>query len=605
MVPSDTSAARRRFLKLLAASPLFSVAALPPGVMDAIFGTRRTGFAPMDGIQEANVIGSVQDALNVMDFEAVAKKNILPEHWAYLATGVDDDSTMRANREGFTRYQLRMRMLADISKVDMSVQLFGTKWSTPIVMCPVASLKGFHTEGEKGAARAARSKGHLQVLSTRDLDAGRGRERRRAASPVWYQLYARDNWNETLKIVKRVETAGARSWSGPSTCWAEGNGRPTDAANPAKASRRRCARTATRGARSRWSEGLAEQAGEREGGGRTVFTWDGVKRLKDATSMKLFVKGILTREDAELAIAFGADGIFVSNHGGRAGASGRSTIESLPEVAAGVDGRIPIILDSGVRRGTDIFKALALGATAVGIGRPYVWGLGAFGQEGVETVLDILRRELQMVMRQTGVTSIDQDHSRRHWSTDSNRGRRGNLAAGRSPGNLPVRQWREGGFDVGAAGNRLPGLAVVLSGLGVQAQPAAQDSAPHFTISGTSTVRNWSCPADGVLTKITPGKASPPVPGFPSGVQSADHHGSRQGHCLRGRADGRASSRGPQGQALPGHHVSARAVHGDAVPTRPRRQGKLTIAGVTKPVSFDVKLVLVSHRVTGRRRDVD
>jgi isopentenyl diphosphate isomerase/L-lactate dehydrogenase-like FMN-dependent dehydrogenase len=144
-----------------------------------------------------------------------------------------------------------------------------------------------------------------------------------------------------------------------------------------------------------------------DAGGRTVFTWDDVKRLRDASSMKLLLKGIQTREDAELAIEHGVDGIVVSNHGGRAGSSGRSTIEALPEIAAGVHGRIPIILDSGVRRGTDIFKALALGATAVGIGRAYVYGLAAFGQEGVETVLDILRRELQMVMRQTGATTIE------------------------------------------------------------------------------------------------------------------------------------------------------------------------------------------------------
>jgi isopentenyl diphosphate isomerase/L-lactate dehydrogenase-like FMN-dependent dehydrogenase len=139
---------------------------------------------------------------------------------------------------------------------------------------------------------------------------------------------------------------------------------------------------------------------------RSVFTWDYLKRLKDTTRMKLLVKGIVTREDAELAIEHGADGIIVSNHGGRAEESGRSTIECLPEVSAGVAGRIPVILDSGVRRGTDIFKALALGATAIGIGRPYVWGLAGFGQEGVEAVLDILRRELQIVMRQAGATSV-------------------------------------------------------------------------------------------------------------------------------------------------------------------------------------------------------
>jgi isopentenyl diphosphate isomerase/L-lactate dehydrogenase-like FMN-dependent dehydrogenase len=155
-------------------------------------------------------------------------------------------------------------------------------------------------------------------------------------------------------------------------------------------------------------EGLAAGVGGEDApAGRTVFTWDDVKRLRDATSMKLLLKGIVTGEDAELAIAHGTDGIVVSNHGGRAEASLRSTIESLPDVAAGVARRIPIILDSGVRRGTDIFKALALGATAVGIGRPYVWGLSAFGQEGVEAVLDILRRELQLVMRQAGATSID------------------------------------------------------------------------------------------------------------------------------------------------------------------------------------------------------
>jgi isopentenyl diphosphate isomerase/L-lactate dehydrogenase-like FMN-dependent dehydrogenase len=390
----------------LAASPLFSCAVLPPGVLDAIFGSRGNGFASAGGVQNAAIISSVQDALNVMDFEAVARKNMLPEHWAYLATGVDDDSILQANREGFTRYQLRMRMLADFSKLDMSVQLLGTKWSTPIVMCPVASLKGFHTEGEKGAARAARSKGHLQVLSTQtstpveDVNTARG-------EPVWYQLYSRDSWSETLKIVKRVETAGC-----PVLVWTLDlfGGRNTETfrrAQPREGVKAPLCKNCHDGLSRPMFAGLTDQAGGQEGSGRTVLTWDGVKRLKDATPMKLFLKGIVTREDAELAIAFGADGIFVSNHGGRAGASGRSTIESLPEIAAGVAGRIPIILDSGVRRGTDIFKALALGATAVGIGRPYVWGLGAFGQEGVEAVLDILRRELQMVMRQTGATSVD------------------------------------------------------------------------------------------------------------------------------------------------------------------------------------------------------
>jgi len=135
-------------------------------------------------------------------------------------------------------------------------------------------------------------------------------------------------------------------------------------------------------------------------------TWDFIKRLQDSTTMKVFIKGIVTRDDAEIAVHNGVSGMFVSNHGGRAENSTRATVASLPDVVAGVRGRVPVILDGGIRRGTDIFKALALGATATGIGRPYIWGLASFGQEGVETVLALLRKETEMVMRQAGTTSV-------------------------------------------------------------------------------------------------------------------------------------------------------------------------------------------------------
>jgi isopentenyl diphosphate isomerase/L-lactate dehydrogenase-like FMN-dependent dehydrogenase len=140
--------------------------------------------------------------------------------------------------------------------------------------------------------------------------------------------------------------------------------------------------------------------------GTSFLNWDYVDRLRDSTSMKLIIKGIVTAEDAYLALDHGVDGIIVSNHGGRSEDSGRGTIESLPEVVDAIGGRIPVIVDSGFRRGTDIFKALAIGADAIAIGKPYLWGLGSFGQEGVETVLDILARELQIVMRQAGTPSI-------------------------------------------------------------------------------------------------------------------------------------------------------------------------------------------------------
>jgi isopentenyl diphosphate isomerase/L-lactate dehydrogenase-like FMN-dependent dehydrogenase len=147
-------------------------------------------------------------------------------------------------------------------------------------------------------------------------------------------------------------------------------------------------------------------------GERPPYTWDYVRRLKDASDMNLVLKGIVTAEEAELAVEHGADAIYVSNHGGRAVNSLWSTIDALPEVVAAVRGRVPVMIDSGVRRGTDVYKALALGADAVGIGRPYVWGLGGFGEDGVERVIDIIMAEFRMVMRQTLTTSIDQINSR-------------------------------------------------------------------------------------------------------------------------------------------------------------------------------------------------
>jgi isopentenyl diphosphate isomerase/L-lactate dehydrogenase-like FMN-dependent dehydrogenase len=139
-----------------------------------------------------------------------------------------------------------------------------------------------------------------------------------------------------------------------------------------------------------------------------ALTWDAVERLKNLTSMKVVLKGIETREDTELACRHGADGIIVSNHGGRAEESGRATIECLTEVVEAARGRVPVMIDGGIRRGTDVFKALALGAKAVGIGRPYLWGLSAFGQPGIERVIEILRTELNLVMRQCGTRSIEE-----------------------------------------------------------------------------------------------------------------------------------------------------------------------------------------------------
>lgn len=354
----------------------------------------------------AEPITSADQALDVMDFEAVARKVLPPAHFAYLATGVDDDATVGINHEAYSHLEIRSRRLVDVSKLDTSVKLFGTTWETPIFLCPVSSMKAFHPEGEVAAAKAARSRHHLQILSTvastsvEEVTAARG-------EPLWQQLYPTNDWNVTQAIIKRAEAAGSPVLV--FTIDIHDNSNRETIARGRRMDNRDCSACHEKGFagylhQNPMFDGLniAKATGLYD----PSFTWDFVKRLKDATKMKLILKGIVTREDAQLAVEHGADGIVVSNHGGRSEESLRSTIECLPEVVDAVKGKVPVLIDGGIRRGTDVFKALALGATAVGIGRPYAWGLAAFGQSGVEAVLAIMRRELEIVMRQAGTPSV-------------------------------------------------------------------------------------------------------------------------------------------------------------------------------------------------------
>jgi 4-hydroxymandelate oxidase len=391
---------RRRFLKFLASSPLFALSA--SGAWSALVGTAQA--AESDGPTRA-LIASANDALNVFDFELVARQKLPPAHYGYLATGVDDDATLLANRTGFSKIQIRARRLVDVSRIDTSTELFGTTWKTPIVLAPVGSQKAFHADGEMASARAAGARGHLQILSTGSTtsvenvtSAWRG--------PIWYQLYPTDTWRITQALVKRAERAGC-----PVLVLTVDLpfGRNTETEVRFRQSdTRQCASCHQPG----WA-GYLRRKPMFDGldlTGVSMFapglTWEVVRRLRDITKLKLVLKGIETREDAELAVRHGVDGIIVSNHGGRAQEGGRGTIECLPEVVDGVQGKLPVLIDGGFRRGTDIFKALALGARGICIGRPYIWGLAAFGQAGVDKVLDILTRELVLMMRHAGTTSV-------------------------------------------------------------------------------------------------------------------------------------------------------------------------------------------------------
>jgi 4-hydroxymandelate oxidase len=398
---------RREFLRFLAGSPLVALPGFVPGILADLCAAER-GRASGEPQEDAFVLKSADQALDVMEFEAAAKKALPPAHFGYLATGVDDDGTVHANHAAYGRYEIRMRRLAGAGKIDTSVHLLGTTWKTPIVICPVGSQRAFHPEGEIAVAKAARAKEHLQILSTvttsrvEDVIAARG-------APVWYQLYPTDVWEVAQGLVKRAEAAGCPVVA--VTVDLPSNSNRETLSRSRRVDTRQCSGCHEPGLlgelhHAPMFSGLDISKVTRLDAGE--ISWDFVKRLKDATKMKVFLKGIVTREDAEVAVANGVDGVIVSNHGGRTEESLRSTFESLPEVLTGCGGKIPVMLDGGIRRGTDIFKALALGATAVGIGRPYAWGLAAFGQPGVEAVLEILSRELVTVMKQAGTTSIAQ-----------------------------------------------------------------------------------------------------------------------------------------------------------------------------------------------------
>ncbi len=446
--PPDQGASRRMFFKFLAASPLAALAysavpsswlepvaaavpprtppplpcincgapVLPPVMAETpVYRAIPPQELPPQQAQEEQLTGSLiashDDAVNVWDFERVAHENNLAQHWDYLHMGVDDYETRVANREGFQRLMLRPRRLSaePATGFSTSIEILGQQFNSPLFLCPVAALQAFHTQGEVGAGRAARGRGVLQLQSHvssnsyEEIAEARG-------EPHWFQIYTNPDMNVNQRIIDRVAAAGC-----PTLVWT---------IDLLGGSNRELSRRSLVG-EGRESELCQQCHQHQEGyqrpmnrdvggpaGERPAYTWNWVNRLKEMSDMNLVVKGIVTAEEAELAIEHGADGIYVSNHGGRAVNSLWSTIDALPEVVAAVRGRVPVMIDSGVRRGGDIFKALALGADAVGIGRPYVWGLGAFGEEGVDRVIQLMMAEFRMVMRQTRTNSIDQITSR-------------------------------------------------------------------------------------------------------------------------------------------------------------------------------------------------
>ncbi|HET9982973.1 MAG TPA: alpha-hydroxy acid oxidase [Longimicrobiales bacterium] len=342
-----------------------------------------------------STIEMLEQAVSLHDLEALARTRLPAMAYEFLAAGAGDEHTVRWNREAFDRIRLRSRVLEDVSRVDTRVRLFGDELAHPILLAPAAYQRVLHPEGEVATARGASAAGAAWVVST-GTTTPIDEIRREATVPLWFQLYLQSDREFTAELVKQVEEAGFRALVLTVD---------TPVLGPRDRQRR---------ANFRLPPGIVTphlydvNSGRRTVSSleRVVPTWADVEWLRESTRLPLLLKGIMTGDDAARSIEAGCAGVLVSNHGGRNLDTLPATIDALPEVVERVAGRVPVLMDGGVRRGTDVLKALALGAAAVLIGRPYLYGLAVAGADGVRQSVELLRHELAMVMALCGRRSV-------------------------------------------------------------------------------------------------------------------------------------------------------------------------------------------------------
>ena len=338
--------------------------------------------------------------INIWDWEQAARDRVDPTIWTYFEGGSWDEITLRDNVAAFQRLRFRPRVLVDVEQVDTSMELLGDRLSMPILVGPVGYQQLLDPEGELAAARAAAAVGTVYCVSS---FCSRRHTEIAAAAPglvQWAQLYVLRDDAATLAHLDEAVEAGCRAVMLTADLPRLGRrerdlriGYATDADLPLPY---------MRGAIGYSSQNPAEQAHALS----PSVTWRDVERFATHTKLPVIVKGILTREDAVLAVEHGAVAVVVSNHGGRQLDGTPATLDVLPEVVEAVAGRVPVLLDGGIRRGTDALKALALGAKAVLVGRAPIYGLAAEGESGVRKVLDLLRSELELGLALLGCTSV-------------------------------------------------------------------------------------------------------------------------------------------------------------------------------------------------------
>jgi 4-hydroxymandelate oxidase len=349
----------------------------------------------------------LESMVNVFDFDKVCATKVSKPAYDYVTGGSWDEWTLQRNRDGFRDITFRPKMLVPVDKLDVSTELFGRKLQMPILVAPTGTHILLHPDAEVGTARGAGAAGATMVVST-SSSVPLQKIAEAAKQPLWFQLYAGPDKAVTRE---RVETAVALGCQ--AICWTVDA--PYDAPRE-RDFRNRLQRDTTtqRDNRRRVSApkpfGLTSRF-------QSELDWSFLPELVGYAKVPVLVKGILTAEDAVKAQQGGAAGVVVSNHGGRYLDGAPSTIEVLPEIVDAVGSKMTVLIDGGFRRGTDILKALAIGAKAVLVGRPPLWGLGAFGDAGVHRVMEILRNELAWAMALAGrpnIASIDRSLVRIH-----------------------------------------------------------------------------------------------------------------------------------------------------------------------------------------------